>query len=322
MDAKEDTDASVKTEDNATTNTGTETAQPSNSSDDDDATNDIIGGADMLADAGEEQPWETQECKTLYRVYCTVRSMLDNRGYTLIETGLPGADADLERLVDPVEDVEKFFHATQGNTGEVERAKMRIEASRGNPHNETEQEKAVVHFVEKIVGTDLIRKLENEARNAANISRVIVVSPQKTSSTLRQIEVINHNDQRAAYFEHFKERELLMDITQHVLVPNHTVLTPAETKELLDRYKIDTYQLPKIRHEDAVARYFGLMPGQVVKISRCVRVLSFACSFDICLPCCDQQAIPSRLSLLRAGPVRQQENMSPIECALSTQLSK
>ena len=62
-----------------------------------------------------------------------------------------------------------------------------------------------------------------------------------------------------------------MDITSHKLVPRHQVLTPAEKQDLLARYKIDTYQLPKIRVVDPVARYFGLMPGQVLKISRYVR---------------------------------------------------
>ena len=36
--------------------------------------------------------------------------------------------------------------------------------------------------------------------------------------------------------EHFKEAELLVDITEHILVPTHEVLTSEEKRELLLRF--------------------------------------------------------------------------------------
>ncbi|KAI3878559.1 hypothetical protein MKX03_006028 [Papaver bracteatum] len=56
------------------------------------------------------------------------------------------------------------------------------------------------------------------------------------------------------HLEVFQEAEPLANISQHVLVPVHQVLTPEE--------------LPRIQVTDFIARYYGLKRGQVVKIIR------------------------------------------------------
>ena len=58
--------------------------------------------------------------------------------------------------------------------------------------------------------------------------------------------------------DHFKETELLVDITEHTLVPVHKVLTREEKIALLKRYKLKDSQLPRMQVSDPIARYFCL----------------------------------------------------------------
>ena len=62
--------------------------------------------------------------------------------------------------------------------------------------------------------------------------------------------------------EIFREDELVLNITKHVLVPTHTPLTSEQKRAVLRRYKITEMQLPRLKVGDPVARYYGLRPGQ------------------------------------------------------------
>merc|ERR1712087_802039 len=98
-----------------------------------------------------------------------------------------------------------------------------------------------------------------------NITRAVIVVQMGMTPSAKQSLV----DMAPKYIlEQFLEAELLVNITEHELVPEHVVLTADEKTELLARYKLKDVQLPKIQSGDPVARYLGLKRGQVVKIVR------------------------------------------------------
>lgn len=68
--------------------------------------------------------------------------------------------------------------------------------------------------------------------------------------------------------EIFKFNSLKSDITEHDLVPQHVVLTEDESKKVMESYRAKPRDMPLIRSNDAVAKYFNMKHGEVVKIIR------------------------------------------------------
>ena len=91
------------------------------------------------------------------------------------------------------------------------------------------------------------------------------------------------SEMRSFRIEVFTEAELLVNITKHMLVPKHEVLSDAEKGQLLDRYKLSNSQLPRILQNDPVARYYGLVRGQVVRIIRSSETAGHYTSYRICI---------------------------------------
>ena len=60
----------------------------------------------------------------------------------------------------------------------------------------------------------------------------------------------------------------VIDITKHSLVPEHTILSENEKKELLAKMNITEKQLPKLLKSDPVVKKLEAEEGNVIKIMR------------------------------------------------------
>lgn len=60
----------------------------------------------------------------------------------------------------------------------------------------------------------------------------------------------------------------VFDIFDHELVPKHEILSPDEREKLLGEYKVQPYQLPRIRTSDPAVKAIGARAGDIVKIIR------------------------------------------------------
>lgn len=66
----------------------------------------------------------------------------------------------------------------------------------------------------------------------------------------------------------FYTKDLKYNPLEHTLVPKHTKLSEAESKDLLQLYLAKKVQLPMIHKTDIIARWLGLKHGDIVKITR------------------------------------------------------
>ena len=109
-----------------------------------------------------------------------------------------------------------------------------------------------------------------------NVKRVILVfggdlTPEAKKVGLLKvpnIQKVNSASKPTLIVESFQEDELVVDITEHELVPEHQLLKPSEKAYLLQRYGLEERQLPRIQKHDPVARYFGAQKGEVFRIVR------------------------------------------------------
>lgn len=190
------------------------------------------------------------EVYKLWRIRKTVMQMCHDRGYLVTQDEL---DQSLEQFV------EQF--GNRPSEGRPSRGDMSVLVA----HNDDPTDLMFVFFPEEEkVGIKTIKQYCTRMQEE-NISKAIVVVQTGMTPSAKQALV----DMAPKYMlEQFLETELLVNVTEHELVPEHVVLTVDEKAELLGRYKLKEHQLPRIQQGDTIARYFGLKRGQIIKIIR------------------------------------------------------
>ena len=120
------------------------------------------------------------------------------------------------------------------------------------------------YFPDQKVNTDYIKQYLNLMRETKVNSGIIIISGKLSQQAKQKLQEINQELQ----VEIFTVNELVVNITEHELVPKYILLSKEDKEILLKRYKIKENQLPKILVTDPVARFLGLKRGDVVKIIR------------------------------------------------------
>jgi DNA-directed RNA polymerase subunit H len=59
-----------------------------------------------------------------------------------------------------------------------------------------------------------------------------------------------------------------LNVLDHVMVPDHQIMTEDELAGLLSLYKITSEQLPRIYHDDPAVKTIGAKPGDAIRIIR------------------------------------------------------
>jgi DNA-directed RNA polymerase I, II, and III subunit RPABC1 len=196
----------------------------------------------------------------LFRVYRTITNMLGKRGY-MVTTEM--------REMTPASFRERFgeFPSRESLTMLVEKA-------------DDESNQLFVFFPEdEKVGVKPIKVYTDRMRGENVGNAIMILRVDITPFAKQAVQEMSDSFR----IEHFKEAELLVDITNHALVPTHQVLTTNEKTELLKRYRLKETQLPRIQPNDPVARYYGMKRGMVVKIIRPSETAGRYVTYRICM---------------------------------------
>lgn len=188
---------------------------------------------------------DAEEINKLYRVWNTLMKMMQDRGYyvpdALLQMSLNGLK---QRFADK---------------------KLRECLNSCLAKADDPESKIMLYFDDSariIVPTiaSIAQKMHKDG-----IKRTILVGKGTITPSAKQaiVEVQSHFT-----IEFFEERELLVNIMEHELVPQHIVMNDLEKQALLKRYRVKESQLPKIQVNDPVSRHYGLSRGQVLKIIR------------------------------------------------------
>jgi len=189
---------------------------------------------------------------TLWRVRKTVHAMLLERGYVLTQK-------DLSMTLDE-------FKAEKGENP-VRESLTILASKKDNPADQifvfwANDEKLgvapVKNYVTRMDKEDISRAILILRRGITTFAKRILLEMAHPADPTKPRRVV----------ELFEELELLVNITEHIFVPKHQLLTDEEKKTLLAKYKLKETQLPRIQHIDPIARFYGLQKGNVVKIIR------------------------------------------------------
>ena len=97
---------------------------------------------------------------------------------------------------------------------------------------------------------------------------IIIVSEYPPSITL---QAIHQKEQTLTngFIHMFLMKELMYNPMKHTLVPKHEKLTEQDATQLIEQLQLKSKnQLPMILKQDVIARWLGLVPGDIVRITR------------------------------------------------------
>lgn len=90
---------------------------------------------------------------------------------------------------------------------------------------------------------------------------ILIVIDDKVSKFLKDFKRISN-------IEIFDYDEFYFNVTDHILVPKHIILTEEEQQQILIEYNLSIDQVPKLFKTDRIARHYNMKVGSICKIEQ------------------------------------------------------
>ena len=125
--------------------------------------------------------------------------------------------------------------------------------------------KVCIYIVETPkIGINIVKSLQSFVESHDLNHAILFYKDSITAFAKQQLDELK----KTLKIETFNINEMIFNITKHVLVPKHELISNKDKKDLLKIFKITEKKLPYIKIDDPVSRYYGASVGNVFKITR------------------------------------------------------
>lgn len=202
-----------------------------------------------------------------FTVFQNVHRMLKDRGYNNLIAGYH---------IDSLDEFKQRLSGTGSSTC-FDRSILNFIVQK-----ETDSHLLMVFFSnENSIGSKHLKEIQAHMK-LGNINRCVLIYPKSiTPPAMRDLESLEKTKHKI--IETFSDDDLLLNIVSHRLMPVFTPLSQDEKTEFLQRTGIKYDQLPRIHTNDPVARYYGMVRGDIIKICRKSRTAGLYVSFRVCI---------------------------------------
>ena len=212
----------------------------------------------------------------LWKVYENIKELLRDRGYTTVLSG---------KTVSTFEEFQNEF-AVDGEIINKQVMNFISQKERdlsdvfcvGDNSDLFNKKLMMIYFSnDTSIGIKSITAVYDKMKCAHISNCILVYGCSLTPSAKKYLEKT-----QKLTIEAFAEDDLLTNITKHVMMPQHVLLSQIEKESFFKSSNLADSQLPRITVNDPIARYYGMKRGDVVRIIRKSETAGLAVNYRIC----------------------------------------
>ena len=135
----------------------------------------------------------------------------------------------------------------------------------------------IIFFSHKTKSSDIAKAASDTAEQRLGKSILVTIEPLKKTQKAAAVAAFGPTH------ESFTIAELSINISRHTLVPRHEIVPSDQVQSLPVVSMVSSLsQLPLLKRSDAMAKYIGARPGDVVKITRICPTAGTQIAYRLC----------------------------------------